>query len=67
MLMTFLGKCGCFTKSFDFLEYVDGKREYVLWGPTTHNVIVSQDVVMTLSDEGCVEENNSTLVEQIAL
>ena len=28
-------------------------------------MIVSQDVVMALSDEGCVEENNKTLVRRL--
>ena len=45
-----------------FLDYVDEKKEYILWSPTIHNVIVSQDIVMTISDEGCVEENNKNLV-----
>ena len=49
-----------FTKRFNFLNYVDGKK-YILWCPTTHNVIVSQ-YVMTLSDEDCVEENYKNLV-----
>ena len=45
---------------------MENKREYILWGPTTHNVIVSdQDVVIILSNEGCVEENNKNLVRQL--
>ena len=65
----FSWKVWLFSISFVFLDYVDEKKKYILWGPTTYNVIVSQDVVTTLYNEGCVEENNknSMLAKQIAL
>ena len=62
MLMTFSWKVRIFIKRPDFLDCVDGKIKCILQGPTTHIVIVSQNIIKTLSDEGSVEENNKNLV-----
>ena len=41
-------KVWLFSISSVFLDYDDKNKEYILWGPTTHNVIISQDVEMTI-------------------
>ena len=44
----FFWKVWMLTKRSSFLSNVDGKIEYLLWGPTTHIVIINQDVITTL-------------------
>ena len=43
-------------KKFDFLGYVDGEVEYILWGYTANNVIVSQNITIIQLDKDCIEK-----------